>query len=226
MVDSNSLSLRVAVQHCLPVVNAGIVAMLSRHPDVRVVSERPLDDGPEVIIADYDGGLSRAAMNSTRDRHAPLLIVTGTDRETDVRRALHAGIGGYVLYDCAPDELTSAVLALGRGDRHFCARVVSRMADSLTHDELTPRELDVLSLMMKGFNNKSIARELHVSIGTVKAHANAVYGKLNATSRLQAVVVAAARGIGAVVPIDHVAASNPAFSARRSGTNAGAFAGM
>jgi DNA-binding NarL/FixJ family response regulator len=213
MADLNRPSLRVAVRHCLPVVNAGIVAILSRHPDVRVIAERPLDDEPEVIIADYDSGLSRATTNSTRDRRARLLIVTGTDRETDVRRALHAGVGGYVLYDCVPDELTSAVLALGRGDRHFCARVVGRMADSLTHDELTPRECEVLSLMMKGLNNKSIARELQISIGTVKAHANAVYGKLNATSRLQAVAVAAARGIGTVVAINHVATSNPAFSA-------------
>ena len=190
--DSNGPSLRVAVKHRLPVVSAGIVAMLGAHPNIRLVAgSKPA----EVVVTDYEDALAAASKRTSGQNEPRLLIFTETDREDDVKTALRAGISGYVLYDCAPEELTAAVVALGRGDRHFCAKAVDRMADSLTHDELTPRELDVLSLMIKGFSNKLIARELDVSIGTVKAHANAVYGKLNASSRLHAAAIAVARGI-------------------------------
>jgi len=196
MTDSTEAAcLRVTVKHRLPVVRAGIAVTLGASPAIRLVTESQPAGAVEVVVTDYEDALA-AAMRGGPDAGKPrLLIVTETDRESDVKTALRAGIAGYVLYDCAPEELTAAVVAVGRGDRHFCAKAVDRMADSLTYDELTPRELDVLSLMIKGLSNKLIARELDVSIGTVKAHANAVYGKLNASSRLHAVAIAVARGI-------------------------------
>ena len=215
MTDCIEPSVRVAVKHALPVISAGIVATLRSRRDIRLVSDAAAsDEFAEVVVTDYDHALKEAAAHAPGKRVPRLLIVTGTDRETDVRMALHAGVTGYVLYDCAPDELLSAVIALGRGGRHFCAKVLERLADSLRHDALTPRELDVLSLMTRGFNNKLIARELRISLGTVKAHANAVYGKLNATSRLQAVAVAVARGIGTSSTVQSVR-SNAAGSVAR-----------
>jgi DNA-binding NarL/FixJ family response regulator len=212
MTDCSGPSLRVSVQHQLPVIRGGIVAALRCHPNIHVVSER---EHPDVIVTNYEHGLHLASQRPWRKGSARLLVVTATDRETDIRVALDAGITGYVLYDCAPEELTSAVVALGRGGRHFCARAVERMADSLTHEALTPRELEVLSLMIRGFNNKLIARDLSISIGTVKAHANAVYGKLNASSRLQAVAVAVARGIGSSPPSVSAMPYVHEFAARR-----------
>jgi DNA-binding NarL/FixJ family response regulator len=215
MTDCNGPLLRASVQHQLPVIRGGIVATLRCHPEIQVISELEHPEAlVDVIVTDYDHGLLLASKRSSGKAGARLLIVTATERETDVRAALNAGITGYVLYDCTPEELTSAVVTLGCGGRHFCARVVERMADSLMHEALTPRELDVLSLMIRGLNNKLIARELRISIGTVKAHANAVYGKLNASSRLHAVAVAVARGIGSSPPSIKATPHAPGFAAR------------
>jgi DNA-binding NarL/FixJ family response regulator len=69
------------------------------------------------------------------------------------------------------------------------------MADSLTREALTAREAEVLDLLACGQCNKSIARQLDIAVGTVKAHVKAIMAKLDASSRTQAVSVAAQRGL-------------------------------
>jgi DNA-binding NarL/FixJ family response regulator len=216
MIDCNREAVRVSVQHHFPVISGGISAALHAHPDVEVIHETEQRGAVvDVIVTDYDHGLQLASIRLAGKTSPRVMIVSGTEREADVRAALSAGINGYVLYDCTPEELGSAVVALGRGGRHFCAQAIERMADSFTYEALTPRELEVLSLMIRGLNNKLIARELGVSVGTVKAHANAMYGKLNASSRLQAVAVAVARGIGSVLPSPAVSPGVFDHAARR-----------
>ena len=194
MPSLNREPLTVAVTHRLPVITSGVLLTLGSNADFRV-SRSPVDGPVDVLITDYEQALALASGGNEGTRRQ-VLIITDAARETEIRAAFRAGIAGYVLYDCSDEELAKAVTTLGRGDRHFCARVVDRMADSLTHDALTLRELQVLSLMTRGFNNKLIARELQISIGTVKTHANAIYAKLNTGSRLEAVAIAVRRGIG------------------------------
>lgn len=189
---------RVLVHHHAPVVAAGLAAVLAKHAGFDVRCELECEDDPrcqpDVIVTDYGGGLSLLARDG-RESAAKVLIVAASDRESEVRTALDAGAHGYVLVDCGVQELVTGVLTVKRGSRFLGSAVATRLADSVAHEALTQRELDVLLLMVRGMSNKLIARELDIALGTVKAHARSVFGKLRAATRLQAVAIAAKRGL-------------------------------
>jgi DNA-binding NarL/FixJ family response regulator len=84
---------------------------------------------------------------------------------------------------------------LASGRRYLSASVAQHIAESLTHATLTPREHEVLDCLATGQCNKTIARHLEISVTTVKAHVQAIMGKLDASSRTHAVSIAAQRGL-------------------------------
>ena len=126
---------------------------------------------------------------------ARILILTANDREADIRRAIEAGIHGYILLGGPLDELIDAATAVANGLRYVSRSVAQRMADSLARTSLTLRETEVLSLAAGGESNKAIARDLAIKAGTVKSHMTAIMSKLGASSRTHAVSIAAARGL-------------------------------
>ena len=113
----------------------------------------------------------------------------------DIRRAIEAGVHGYILLGGPLAELIEGATTLARGLRYLSRSVAQRMADSLTHTPLTSREIQVLSLVAVGESNKAIARELRIEMGTVKSHMTSIMSKLGATSRTQAAGIAATRGL-------------------------------
>lgn len=215
----------VWVRHALPLVNLGLEAALRGHRELEVCesvagaaacseneseAERrpPAPASPvDVVVLDHAAGLCLAAAQKASRApvalaRARLLVVTASDREQDVRRALAAGVHGYLLHDCSPEELGDAVQVLARGGRHLCPAAAQRMAESLTYEALTPRELQVLRLLVAGHANKVIAGHLALSVGTVKAHLKHVLAKLGAQSRTQAIGVAVQRGLVATAAAD------------------------
>lgn len=204
---TNDVSTRTPVRVMLsePLIAMGIAAALSDHPAiaVRVVAaEAGAADVPAgaVVVADYAQGLQLARAFAGRSRQssppAPrVLVMTGRDREHEVRLALELGVYGYLPVGCTLDELTDAVLALARGTRYLSSTAAMRMADSLGREALTLRENEVLGLLACGECNKSIARRLDIAIGTVKAHVKSIMEKLEAGSRTQAVTIASQRGL-------------------------------
>jgi DNA-binding NarL/FixJ family response regulator len=107
------------------------------------------------------------------------------------------------VHDGGLGALVDSVGHLCRGGRYLCASVASRVADSLTHEALTQRDSDVLALMVKGLSNKLIAGALCIAVGTVKAHAKTLFGKLGVRTRSQAVALATERRLvasGAELP--------------------------
>jgi DNA-binding NarL/FixJ family response regulator len=123
------------------------------------------------------------------------MIVSQRELEWDIRIALSAGVNGYVPQRCGKEELLTAVHALGAGRRFFNEELLARANQDVPSEKLTPRESDVLRSLAKGYGNKIIARELDISVGTVKTHIKAVFEKLGATARTHAVVLATQRGI-------------------------------
>jgi len=121
--------------------------------------------------------------------------MTMYNREHDVKAAMEAGVHGYLLQGCSIEEFATGVSVLAGGGRYFCLEVAQRIADSLTREPLTPRETDVLRLLALGQCNKSIARQLEITVGTVKGHLRAIFDKLQAGSRTEAVGIAARRGL-------------------------------
>ena len=192
----------MVVQHD-PLLCAGLVVALREHGqfEVHVGAVDSVDaDCPriDVVVADYAHAMRLAdpAFRASRAlASARILALTSNDREVDIRRAIEAGIEGYLLLGGPISELVEGVTAVASGMRYLGRSVAQRIADSLTRAALTSRETDVLRLVVVGESNKAIARQLQIELGTVKSHVSAIMSKLGATSRTQAAGIAAARGL-------------------------------
>lgn len=190
----------IHVMHADPIMNAGLMALLSGAADLALSShfDQPSAEGQaELIITDYASALAACRRPQAERNGKPqrTLIVTHFEKEWEVRSAIDAGVHGYLLQRCAPDELLKAVRLLSSGQRFLSEAVTRSVADSLTRENLTGRETDVLQLLAEGCCNKSIARELGIGVGTVKTHVKGLMSKLEATARTHAVVVATQRGL-------------------------------
>ena len=204
MNPSSSRRLNVLVLHPDPIVCAGLIASLRQranfgmfvHGSDHLAASVPCID---VVIADYHDALLLAAPGARETygwlADSRILALTVNDRETDIRRAIQAGVRGYLLLGGSLDELTEGIKAVGLGARYLSPAVAQRMADSLAGVTLTLRENDVLRLIATGQSNKEIARQLGIELGTVKSHVSAIMAKLGAISRTQAASIAVTRGL-------------------------------
>jgi DNA-binding NarL/FixJ family response regulator len=181
----------IHVMHARPLMTAGLAAAL-RDREWRVTThdrEPGAAAGADLVIADYDTGLGFARAGRQ------LLIVTHRDKEADVLRACAAAVAGYLLEDVDPADLRHAVRRILTGDRHYSPGVAKHLEAGGCREHLTNRETDVLRLLAGGRCDKQIARDLGIGVGTVRWHLRNLMGKLGVSARLQAVVVAAQRGI-------------------------------
>ena len=136
----------------------------------------------------------------------PVVILTTSNEESDLIKALRSGAQGYLLKDMEPDELVGALRDIEKG-KNVVARdltdALARMVQgetSIEDDkgpfaELTPREREILCLLAEGQSNKLIARNLGISDGTVKLHVKAILRKLGIHSRVEAAVIAVEQGL-------------------------------
>jgi len=191
----------VCVAHADPIIAAGIQALLENDGRFYVFRESgdAAPGGGNFVIADRSFALEVLA-NRKRQPGRPaarprLLIVSQLDRAQEIRTAVTAGVEGYVLHSCSADELLDAAVKVAGGQRYIASPILERLTESLTHEPLTARETEVLELVAAGLCNKSIARELGISMGTVKSHVRAILVKLSASSRGQAAYQAQARGL-------------------------------
>ncbi len=193
----------ILVMHQDPILCAGLVAAL-RRAESFVVFVHAVDtleasgSRMDAVVADYDSAMHLAEQATRRAgplAGARILALTANDREAEIRRAIEAGVYGYVLLGGPLQELVDAVKAVATGSRYMSLAVAQRMAESLTRSSLTPRETEVLRLVAMGQPNKAIARELGIELGTVKSHMAAIMGKLGAACRTQAARIAVARGL-------------------------------
>jgi len=194
----------ILVMHSDPLLCMGLVTALHQKAafevfmdGVDIVSSEA--SRMDVVIADYDRAM-HLIDPATRSAHrrvagARILALTSNDREADIRRAVQAGIYGYLLLGVPLSEVIEGVTAVASGVRYLCRSAAQRMADSLSRVSLTSRENEVLHLVVAGESNKGIARQLRIEVGTVKSHMTAIMTKLGATSRTQAAGIAAARGL-------------------------------
>jgi two-component system NarL family response regulator len=201
--------IRVLLVDDHPVVREGLAAMIERRPDMTVVAQAP--DGasavalarelrPDVTLMDLrlpgglDGVAAIAAMRAERP-DARVLVLTTYDGDDDIHRALTAGALGYALKDAPREQLMEAIRAVHAGERWLPGAVVSRLATRFSAPDLTPREREVLALVARGKSNAEVGAALAITEGTVKVHVNSILGKLGASDRTDAVVIALRRGI-------------------------------
>lgn len=194
--------IHVTVAHRDPYVAAGVASLLRSRADfvVRAGSADVDggDDTADVFVTDYATGLHKAARIASGcdgpGAHA-LLVVTDQRTGGQIRRAVDAGVRGYLLHDCSTEELSDAVRCVAEGRRYLSCAVADQLLDNLTAAVPTVRELEVLQLIAHGLANKDIGRRLGIGEGTVKTHVKALLRKLGESSRTAVIAEAFRRGL-------------------------------
>jgi DNA-binding NarL/FixJ family response regulator len=162
------------------------MAEFRRHrPDVTLMDiQLPGTNGTDTLIA------IRGEFPQAR-----IIMLTTSDCDGDIQRALRAGASGYILKSMHMDELLSVIRSVHAGRRQIPPEVAARLAEHLGDDDLTARELDVLRLIRDGYRNKQIADQLSISENTVNFHIKNLVDKLQANDRTHAVTIALRRGL-------------------------------
>jgi len=157
-----------------------------RHrPDITLMDLRlPDTNGTDVLVA------IRGEFAQSR-----IIILTTSDSDGDIQRALRAGASAYVLKSMPKNEFLGVIRSVHAGKRHVPAEVAARLAEHLGDDDLTSRELDVLRLIRDGYRNKQIADQLAIAETTVNFHIKNFVDKLGANDRTHAVTIAVRRGL-------------------------------
>jgi DNA-binding NarL/FixJ family response regulator len=207
-------AIKVLVCDDHPTVREGIIGMLETQDDMEVIGD--VADGSEAVTRVAQGGVDIVLMDlqmktmngaeATRriralDQSAQVIILTAYDTDELIIEAVRAGAQGYLLKDATRREIFDAVRTVYHGGSLYEPVVLKSLLSNVRSDgaaaapapaapeyePLTDREREVLVLIAKGLRNKEIADKLFISERTVKFHANALYQKLNVTSRTEAV---------------------------------------
>jgi DNA-binding NarL/FixJ family response regulator len=126
---------------------------------------------------------------------ARIIMLTTFEGDVEIQRALHAGARGYMLKSMPPRELVEGIRQVHAGKKRIPPEVAAYLAEHISDDALTAREIDVLRHVACGNRNRDIAELLFISEETVKVHIKHIMEKLGASDRTQAVAIAARRGI-------------------------------
>lgn len=191
-------------------VRQGTRALLTTAPDIEIVAES--EDGdealalarrlqPDLVLLDIrlrgSSGIEVARTLRQDLPHIKVVILTAYHHEQYVRALFAIGVHGYLLKDATGDQVIAAVRRVYEGELVVSPEIEARKRHStLTGaDQLSNRELEVLTLVSRGESNKEIAQSLGVNTRTVETYVSRLMGKLDARSRTEAISVATQRGI-------------------------------
>jgi DNA-binding NarL/FixJ family response regulator len=213
MKTSDNL-IRVLLADDHAVVRAGIRQFLEQADDIEVIAEA--DDGeaaktlieqlqPDVAVLDIQmpkaTGIEVTRWIRAHHQNIGVLVLTAYDDDPYINAVLQAGANGYVLKTAAPGEIIRAVRDVHAGNSALDSAIMRKMmsqvfAGALNSpvEKLTDREMEVLALVAKGYTNKAIGVQLAISDRTVQGHLAHVFGKLQASSRTEAVMRAVSLG--------------------------------
>jgi NarL family two-component system response regulator LiaR len=198
-------------------VREGAKGYLEAQPEIAVVAEAESGEQavrlareyiPDVVLMDLvmpgmDGVESTRKVKDVSPR-THIIILTSFHEDEHIFPALQAGAISYLLKDVKATELVEAILRASKGEATLHPRVAARLIKQFSHGEserrslfteLTEREVEVLTLIARGFTNQKIAEDLVISVGTVKGHVSNILSKLHLADRTQAAVYAWQEGI-------------------------------
>ena len=206
--ETDSFSVMLVDDH--PLLRKGLRQLLAFEEELQIVAEassgaeaivlaNELD--PDLIILDLNmqGMDGHQTLKKLRDDGVTsrIVMLTVSDSNEDVIKAISLGADGYLLKDSDPDELLEQIKKAVHGKMVLSEAVNAALADAIRRPvekpatdlgQLTNREQEILELIAKGRSNKLIARELDISDGTVKVHVKHLLKKLNLRSRVEAAV--------------------------------------
>jgi DNA-binding NarL/FixJ family response regulator len=191
-----------------PVFRQGLAAVIEAEPDMVLVAQAATGveaiaefrrHQPDVTLMDLrlPGTNGTDALIAIRGEfpHARINMLSSSDSDGEIQRALRSGACGYVLKSMPQNDLLAVIRSVHAGRRHVPLEVAALIAEHLGDEELTPREIEVLQLIRDGHKNKQIADRLSISENTVNFHIKNIVDKLGANDRTHAVTIAVRRGL-------------------------------
>jgi DNA-binding NarL/FixJ family response regulator len=186
----------------------GIAAVLEGQDDMTLVGQASSGQEaveafrrlrPDVTLMDLRmpgmSGIEAIAAIRTESPNARIIVLTTYAGDAQAAAALKAGAAGYLVKSLARKELIETIRVVHSGRRRIPPEIATEIAEHVSDDALTVREIDVLRRVAAGKSNKLIAAELDISEGTVKTHMKSILPKLHASDRTHAVMIALRRGI-------------------------------
>jgi len=191
-----------------PIMRLGVAAIIDAQPDMHVVAQAGSGEEavaffrkhrPDITLMDLrlPGMSGLEAIRSIRqeDSRAKCLVLTTYEGDEDIHQAIVAGAVGYIIKGMSHEMLIDALRRVRSGAHFLPPPVMRSLADRTPNSDLSPREREVLTLMVHGKSNKEIANALGITEATVKCHVSVILLRLGVNDRTQAVIAALQRGL-------------------------------
>jgi DNA-binding NarL/FixJ family response regulator len=191
-----------------PVVRAGLASMLSSIRGIIVcgaasTGEEALEiidlERPDVLLLDLRmpgmTGIELLKAIRTKPHPPKALVLTSYSSDEEIYRAIEAGAQGYLLKSAPQAEIITAIHAAYRGRNHISPRIAMRLAERMVRWALTPRELEILEMVVRGLTNGQIGNALRISENTARNHVNSIIRKLGVSGRTEAAPAAIQQGL-------------------------------
>jgi DNA-binding NarL/FixJ family response regulator len=191
-----------------PLLREGIAAIINSQPDMVMVAQAADAQGaieqfrkhqPDVTLMDLRlpdmSGIDTMIAIRTEFSDARIIMLTTFEGDVEIKRALEAGARGYMLKSMPPKELVEVIRQVHAGKKRIPPQLAAQLAEHMSDEALTQREVEVLGQIAGGNRNRDIAEQLFISEETVKVHIKHIMEKLGASDRTQAVAIGIRRGI-------------------------------
>lgn len=205
---NESAKIRVLSIDDHPLVREGLAALINDQADMRIVGQGSTgheaiklfrDLQPDVALMDVRlpdiSGIDAMITILSEFPEARVVMVTSSEGDVEMQRALEGGARGYMLKSMPPREVLEAIRKVHGGKKAIPAEIATHLVNHMSDEALTTREVEILQQVAEGNRNRDIAERLFISEGTVKVHIKHIMEKLGANDRTQAITIAVRRGI-------------------------------
>ncbi len=191
-----------------PLLQEGLAAIINNQPDMVLIAQASsAQEGiqlfrkhkPDVTLMDLrlpdKSGIDAMIAIRAEFPEARIIMLTTFEGDVEIQRALEAGARGYMLKSMPPKDLVEVIRQVHAGKKRIPPQLAAQLAEHMSDEDLTAREIEVLSQIAGGNRNRDIAEKLFITEETVKVHIKHIMEKLGASDRTQAVAIGLRRGI-------------------------------
>ena len=200
--------IRILVVDDHPIMRVGITALIASSKEMETVAQAGSGEEaialhalhlPDITLMDLRlpgiSGVETIRRIRSQSPKARFIVLTTYAGDEDIFQAMEAGATGYLVKGMPQEILVNAVKRVHAGGRYLPPTMSQALASRMPDSSLSNREREVLGLMATGKSNREIANNLGITEATVKCHVSVILGRLNASDRTQAVVIALQRGL-------------------------------